>query len=763
MGRRTTSRGATLALATVGALGALAVPMTETLALPAAAGAPRTAAEPVRETLHGVEIVDPYRWLEGSAAPDLRAPEADLDELDRRVDAWTDAQNAHTRAVLDRLPGRERLEARLRELLGAGEIGSPSLRGERAFFLRREGEQAQAVLHVRAAAGGPARPLVDPNALDPEGLTSLGWYEPGPGGDLVAFGLFRAGDENTTLYLIDVERGVWLADEIEGKVREPSWLRDGSGFVYRRLADVDDPYSGEVRFHRVGEHPRHDPLLYAQVKEGPLATTWGPYGELSTDGRWLILTYWTGTDSNDLYAADFRRWLAADGEPVWTPIVVGEDALTTGVAEGDVLYLSTTLGAPKGRVVAVDLADPRREAWREVLPERPQAVLSGLRLARELLVADYLEGATTRIERFGRDGAPRGELALPGPGSAGVATEHDRADALIHFESFNHPPTLYRADLASGRLEQWERPAVPVDPGAFEVRRVHYRSADGTEVPMFVVHRRGLERDGDNPTILTGYGGFNISLTPEFSATVFPWLEAGGVWAVANLRGGGELGEEWHRAGMLEHKQNVFDDFIAAAEWLVAERYTRPARLGIAGGSNGGLLTGAALTQRPELFGAVISAVPLLDMLRYQHFLMARYWVPEYGSAEQAEQFRYLLEYSPYHNVRDGVRYPPVLLLAGENDARVHPMHARKMAARLQAVAAGDPDAEPVLLWVDRSAGHGAGKPLADRIREAADARLFMMWQLFDQGGFSSPPPRASESRGAPPPSPGPAAPHTRP
>jgi len=727
MGRRTTSRGATLALAT---LGALAAPMTETLTLAAPAGVPPTAAEPVRETFHGVEIVDPYRWLEGSAAPELSAPDEELEALDRRVEAWTGAQNAHTRAVLDRLPGRERLEARLRELLGAGEIGAPSLAGERAFFLRREGEQAQAVLHVRSTAGGPARPLVDPNALDAEGLTSLGWYEPGPDGDLVAFGLFRAGDENTTLYLIDVERGVWLADEIEGKVRGMSWLPDGSGFVYRRLADVDDPYSGEVRFHRVGEHPRQDPLLYEQATEGPLATTWGPYGELSTDGRWLLLTYWTGTDSNDLYAADFRRWLAGGGELEWTPVVVGEDALSGGVADGGVLYLSTTLGASNGRVVAVDLADPRRETWRELLPERPEAVLSGLRLAEGMLVASYLEEATTRIERFGRDGAPRGELALPGPGSAGVATEHDRADALIEFESFNHPPALYRADLASGRLERWEQPPVPVDPVAFEVRRVHYRSADGTEVPMFLVHRRGLERDGDNPTLLTGYGGFNIPMTPNFSATVFPWLEAGGVYAVANLRGGGELGEEWHRAGMLEHKQNVFDDFVAAAEWLIAERYTRPERLGIAGGSNGGLLTGAALTQRPELFGAVISSVPLLDMLRYQHFLMARFWVPEYGSAEQAEQFRYLLDYSPYHNVRAGVRYPPVLLLAGENDARVHPLHARKMAARLQAVAAADPDAEPVLLWVDQSAGHGAGKPLADRIREAADARLFMMWQL---------------------------------
>jgi prolyl oligopeptidase len=379
-------------------------------------------------------------------------------------------------------------------------------------------------------------------------------------------------------------------------------------------------------------------------------------------------------------------------------------------------------------------------------------VLTGVRLARDLLVASYLEGATTTIERFGRDGAPRGALALPGPGSASVAAEHDRADALVEFESFNQPATLYRADLASGRLEEWERPAVPVDPAAFEVRRVSYRSADGTEVPMFLVHRRGLERDGDNPTLLTGYGGFNIPLTPDFTATLFPWLEAGGVYAVANLRGGGEHGEEWHRAGMLEHKQNVFDDFIAAAEWLIAERYTRPERLGIAGGSNGGLLTGAALTQRPDLFGAVISAVPLLDMLRYQHFLMARYWVPEYGSAEDPAQFRYLLDYSPYHNVRAGVRYPPVLLLAGENDARVHPLHARKMAARLQAVAADDPDAEPVLLWVDRSAGHGAGKPLADRIREAADARLFMMWQLglLEESTAAAAAPATAGAGGAP-------------
>jgi prolyl oligopeptidase len=710
-------------------LGAIAL-MAELAAWPAIAGVPPTERQPVRETVNGVELVDPYRWLEGSAAPEVGSPDG---ALDARVAEWTDAQNAHTRSVLDRLPGRESLETRLRELLGAGTVGAPELRGDRGFFLKRQGEQAQPVLYVRDLAGGPARPLVDPNALDPEGLTSLGWYEPSPSGDLVAFGLFRAGDENTTLYLADVATGAWLADEIPGKSREPSWLPDGSGFVYRRLADADDPYSGEVRFHRVGHHRRQDPLLYEQAEEGPLATTWGPYAELSADGDWLVLIYWTGTGSNDLYVADFRRFRAGEGLE-WKPVVVGEDALTIGVAEGGTLYLRTTLGADNGRVMAVDLAElspeTGRGAWREVIPERPDAALTDLSLARGHLVAGYVQGAVSRFEVFTRAGESRGPLALPGPGTAGIATDSGRAGALVSFESFNQPATLYLADLAAGTLTPWEEAEVPVDPDAFEVRRVAYRSADGTEVPMFLVHKKGLERNGGNPAVLTGYGGFNISITPEFESAWVPWLERGGVYAVANLRGGGELGEEWHRAGMLEKKQNVFDDFLAAAEWLVAEGYTRPERLGILGGSNGGLLTGAALTQRPDLFGAVISAVPLLDMLRYQHFLMAKYWVPEYGSAEDPEQFRYLLDYSPYHNVRDGVRYPAVLLLAGENDTRVHPLHARKMAARLQAATASAPAEAPVLLWIDRSAGHGAGKPLVDRIREAADSGLFMMWQL---------------------------------
>ncbi len=484
-------------------LGAIAL-MAELAAWPAIAGVPPTERQPVRETVNGVELVDPYRWLEGSAAPEIGAPASpEASALDARVAAWTDAQNAHTRSVLDRLPGREGLETRLRELLGAGSVGAPELRDGRGFFLKRQGEQAQPVLYVRDLAGGPARPLVDPNALDPEGLTSLGWYEPSPTGDLVAFGLFRAGDENTTLYLADVATGAWLADEIPGKVREPSWLPDASGFVYRRLADADDPYSGEVRFHRVGHHRRQDPLLYEQAEEGPLATTWGPYAELSADGDWLILIYWTGTGSNDLYAADFRRFRAGEGLE-WKPVLVGEDALAIGVAEGGTLFLRTTLGADNGRVVAIDLAgltpEAGREAWRELIPERRDATLTDLRLAEGRLVAGYVQGAVSRFEVFTREGEGRGPLALPGPGTAGIATDSGRADALVSFESFNQPATLYRVDLAAGTLAPWEEAEVPVDPDAFEVRQGHLplrRRHRGADVPGPQEGARARRRQSD--------------------------------------------------------------------------------------------------------------------------------------------------------------------------------------------------------------------------------------------------------------------------
>ena len=687
---------------------------------------PKTERHEVRETIHGTEIVDPYRWLEGSAAPEIEGADA---ELDARVTKWTDAQNAYTREILDALPGREKLESRLRELMEVGSIQAPSMRRNHYFYWKREGDQAQPILYLRQEVDGEPRVLLDPNTLDSEGLVAPSFATPSPDGSLVAFGLYRAGDENSTLHILEVETGEWLAEEIPGKVGAVNWMPDGRSFFYRRLEDIANPYSGQVKYHEVGTHHRQDPVLFEQYKEGPLATTYGPFASTSRDGRWMILGYWTGTNTNDLWVVDLDEWFRS-GTFERRTIVEGEPASAWGSVLGDTLYLTTRVGAPNGRVFAVDLNHPERENWSEVIPERKDAVLESVELSRSFLVVEYLKDAQNEIFLYDMDGDLVRKVDLPGIGSAGITTEEDRDEAFLSFESFNEPESIYHVDLRTGESELWERPSVPVDPRTVEVRQLFYESTDGTRVPMFVVHRKGLKLNGQNPTWLTGYGGFNVSRKPGFYASLFPWFEAGGVYAVANLRGGGEYGEDWHRAGMLENKQNVFDDFISAAEYLIAQKYTRPEKLAITGGSNGGLLTGAALVQRPELFGAVISAVPLLDMLRYQDFLMARYWVPEYGSAENPEHFEFLRAYSPYHNVVEGTKYPAVMLTAGENDSRVHALHARKMTALLQHATASDPDDDPILLWVDRSAGHGQGKPLDLRVRDVADQQMFLRWQL---------------------------------
>jgi prolyl oligopeptidase len=688
---------------------------------------PPTPVEPVKEVLHGVTIEDPYRWLEGSDAPEIEGEDA---VLEQRVSDWTDAQNAYTRDFLDTLPHRAKVEARLRELMEVGVVGSPRMRGTRYFYSKREGDQNQAVLYMREEAFGEPRVLLDPNTMDEEkGLASLSWFVPSHDGTKLAYGIHWAGDENTILYLMDVGTGDLLSDVIEGKVGEVYWHPDGIGFFYRRLADLDNPYSGQIKYHTVGTDPAEDPILFEQYKEGPLATTWGPYAYVSRDARWLILTYYTGTDSNDLFVVDLERWFE-DGtfEPV--TIVEGERAQSEGFVVDNTLYMTTTLDAPNQRVMAVDLNDPDPAGWKTILPEHETAVLTDLDWAEGILAADYLTAAHTRMELYDMDGKSLGELELPGIGSAGIRTEPDRTEAFLTYTSFNEPRTIYRMDLETGDRKIWERPDVPVDPDLVTVEQVWYPSKDGTKISMFLVYKKGLEKNGNNPTLLNGYGGFNISRTPFFSATLFPWFESGGIYALPNLRGGGEYGEAWHRAGMLDQKQNVFDDFIAAAEWLIENDYTNSDRLGITGGSNGGLLTGAALTQRPDLFSAVISAVPLLDMLRYQHFLMARYWVPEYGTSENPDHVEFLRAYSPYHQIKKGTPYPAVLFTAGENDARVHPSHARKVAAWIQAATTSDSEKEPVLLWVEREAGHGAGKPLDMRVRDVADQRMFMMWQL---------------------------------
>ncbi len=691
---------------------------------------PVTEEIPVKSILHGQEDVDPYRWLEGSAAPEAAAdPHVDASALDAKVQAWTKTQSAFTRSVLDRLTGREQLTRRLSELRSSNWTEAPQVREKRLFYRRRQGTAAQRVLYFRAGHADAERLLLDPNTLDPTGLTTIEWYEPSHDGRLLAFGLYHGGDENSTLHLLRVDDGLWLADEIPLRVEAAVWLPDGSGFFYRCLAALGQPYSGQVRFHRVGRHYRQDPVVFEQYKEGPLATTWGPeiYGDAA--GRWLVLRYATGTDANDLWVYDLERFQAS-GELVRSDVLLGERADSGGPVVGDTLFLRTTLDALNGRVFAVDLRRPQRANWRLLIPERKDQAIERVIVAQGQLLVEYLAQAANRIERFDFTGQPLGAIELPGLGTASVTARPDQSEVYLSYESFNQPGSIYRLDLISGARELWWQSNLPVNPDTIAVEQVFYRSFDGTEVSMFLVHSKDMVLDGKRPTLLTGYGGFSIARKPEFSSRDYTWIEAGGLYALPNLRGGGEYGEAWHRAGMLEKKPNVFADFIAAAEWLIARGYTRPEHLGIVGGSNGGLLTGAALVQRPELFSAVISAVPLLDMLRYQYFLMARFWVPEYGSAEDPSQFPFLLRYSPYHNVKPGVAYPAVLLTAAENDTRVHALHARKMAARLQKLTRSDPRKEPILLWVEQEAGHGPGKPLALQVQNDVDQLSFLAWQL---------------------------------
>lgn len=681
-----------------------------------AAPPPHTKQDPVTDTYHGWTFTDPYRWLEP------------LEAESEAVRSWTTTQNDYTRAMLDNLPGRAPLEARLAELMSLPTIGAPTTEGTNYFNLERRGDQNQPILYVRSGHDGEPRVLLDPNTLDKDGLISLDWYQPNHDGTLLAFGISRAGDENSICHVLEVDTGRWLADEIAGKVRGISWMPDSSGFFYNDLADIKNPYSGRVRYHQLGTHPRQDKTLFEQYKEGPLATTWGPFGYASRDGRWLILGYYTSTKANDLWCVDLDHWFRT-GEFNMVDIIRGDDSTSSGPVLGDTLFMQTTMNAPNGQVIAIDLNNPARDNWRTVIPERKDAVLESASLARGYLVATYLENASNRIELVRFDGTTIGEVPLPGIGSASINTFPDRTEAFITYTSFNDPRSVWRVNLATKESDLWARPDVPFDPDLLTVKQVWYPSKDGTKVSMFIVHRKDLTLDGSNPTLLYGYGGFNISMTPFFSATTIPWLENGGVYALANLRGGGEYGEAWHEAGMLDRKQNVFDDFIAAAEYLIEKKYTSSSHLAVQGGSNGGLLTGAVLVQRPDLFAAIVSQVPLLDMLRYQDFLMARYWVPEYGTSEDPQHIEWLRAYSPYQNIKQNIKYPATLITAGENDTRVHPMHARKMVAALQAAATNDFSEDPILLWVDRDAGHGAGKPLRLRIRDSADIWSFVMWQ----------------------------------
>ncbi|MGH7703097.1 MAG: prolyl oligopeptidase family serine peptidase [Gemmatimonadales bacterium] len=675
----------------------------------------RPAYPPTRSTdtvdeLHGESIPDPYRWLEDGERPETRS--------------WTDAQNRLTKAYLEAVPARPGIRARLEQLLSIGALSAPTPAKGRYLYQRREGSQNQPVLYLRRGVDGQDQVAIDPNSFNAEGTTALDWFYPSEDGKLLAYGLSEDGSEESVLHVLDLDSGAALPDRIpQTRAADLAWLPDGSGFFYTRFPAVgtvphgEEQYHRAVYFHALGADPASDRLIFRPAEK----EHW-PSVDLSPDGRWLLIGVARTFDQTDLYLQDRR-----DGGPLGV-VVKDLDASFDGQVVRDRLYIRTNLGAPNYRLFVADAAGPDRSEWREIVPTRPDAVLDGVMVVGDRLALSYLERATSRLRLADLEGRPLREVELPTLGSVfGWGGEWDGEELFLGFSSFTIPPSVYRIDLRTDRQSLWRRVEAEVDPEAFVVSQVSYSSKDGTPVTMFVVHRRGLQLDGGNPTYLTGYGGFNISMSPGFSRSLLLWLERGGVVAVPNIRGGGEYGETWHQAGMLARKQNSFDDFIAAAEWLVGKGYTGPDRLAIGGGSNGGLLMGAVLTQRPELFRAVVIQVPLLDMLRYHHFRLARLWIPEYGSADDPEQFAWLRAYSPYHQVSPSASYPAVLLATAESDTRVDPMHARKMAARLQAVTSSE---RPVLLRLESRAGHGAGKPISKVLDELTDTWSFLFAEL---------------------------------
>jgi len=666
----------------------------------------------VVEMLHGAEVHDPYRWLEDGESEETAA--------------WVAAQNARTRAVLDALPARPALHARLLELLQVGTVGAPAVVAERVFTLERVGDQDQAVLVLRSAvdADAPPRTVVDPHALAADHAASIDWFSPSPDGRLVAYGVSEGGSEHGTLRIVEVDTGDHLPDAIP-HIRHASaaWLPDGSAFAYSRLPDPatvpdgDEGYWETVWWHRVGDDPEKDEQL---LGDG-LAKTALPATAISPDGRWLVFHVSYMPTRTDVFLLDRDTGTR-------TVVVEGREATTGCQIVGDRLYAVTNLDAPRGRVVSALLARPGVEHWTTVVAES-HAVIEGAVAAGGSLVVSSAEHAVSRLHRHALDGSGREEIPLPELGSVGgldadPATER----ALFTFTSFARPPGLWRWSPDLG-VEAWTRFASPVDSDDFAVEQAFYRSTDGADVPLFLVRSAATVPSPDTPTLLTAYGGFAISNTPGYSAGTVAFCEAGGVWAVAGIRGGGEYGEDWHRAGMLADKQQCFDDFYAAADWLVAEGRTSRDRLAVRGGSNGGLLVGAALTQRPDLCRAAVCAVPLLDMLRYHRFLIGALWIPEYGDPDDPAQFAVIARYSPYQHVADGTAYPATLVTTAESDSRVDPLHARKFAARVQAATA-TPEERPILVRIETRAGHGVGKPAWKQADEAADTWAFLLWQL---------------------------------
>ncbi|GAB4213299.1 MAG: prolyl oligopeptidase family serine peptidase [Roseiflexaceae bacterium] len=659
---------------------------------------------------HGTPVADPYRWLE-----DERTPE---------TTAWVADQNRLTRTLLDAIPQRGPIHERLTKLWDYAKYSLPFERGGRFFFLKNDGLQNQAVLYTQASLDGPATPLLDPNTLSTDGTVALSTLEVSEDGLLLAYGISRSGSDWQELHIRRVDDGSDYPEVIHWcKFTTIAWRHDGSGFYYTRFPEPsgpDEPQGRDSRvyWHRLGTPQEQDTLVFERPDAPELG--FSPYS--TEDGRYLVLHVWRGTDTQNRC---YYRPTGSDGP--FVRLLDEADAQYQLIeAVGDTFYFKTDLHAPRGRVIAIDLARPERGHWRTVVPEQ-DAVIAYAALVNQRLVLVLTRDVHHEVQVYHLDGSFDRTIALPALGSVtGLSGRSTDRELRIGFASFLYPPGAFRYDFASDRLLPLRAAEVDFDPDAFETRQTFAISADGTRVPVFLIFRRGLALDGSHPTLLYGYGGFNISLMPDFTPSRIAWLEQGGVYAIANLRGGGEYGEAWHRAGMLDQKQRVFEDFIAAAEHLIAQGYTNSRRLAIMGGSNGGLLVAACMLQRPDLFGAVVCAVPVIDMLRYHHFTIGRYWTGEYGNAdEDPEHFRFLLAYSPLHNIRPGAGYPPILILTADSDDRVVPAHARKFAAALQHAAG--PGDNPVLLRVEQRAGHGFGRPTAKVIDETADVYAFLL------------------------------------
>ena len=666
---------------------------------------PPTDRRVVVETLHGVEIRDPYRWLEDQDAPETRA--------------WIDTQNGYTDTLLHPLSGRDALETLAATVLKVDAIGLPNARGGRYFYSRRRADQDLSVLYVSEGIDGEERTLVDPHPMSPDHTTSVSYLDISDDGRLVVYAVREGGVDEVSIHLRDVDTGQDLDDMLPAaRYGQVNLTPDKTGLYYERYGDV----TPRVMFHTIGADPHADVQLFGDGYELHHI----PVSVLSDDGRWLLVHMIEGSSGpTEIHLKDLTT------RAPFTALI--QDGVSESWAEfaGDQIVITTNLDAPNKRVMVADPADPVVGSWREIIPERDDVVIQEARGLGGRLAVSYLQDVQPRVAIHDLSGALVRDIAFETLGSVGGGVGRWTSDeAFFTFQSYHRPNTIYRYDLASGEQTVWAQVEVPIDTSRYEVTQTWFASKDGTRVPMFITHHTDVVLDGANPTLLTGYGGFNLSQTPRFSSLAAVWLESGGVFVEANMRGGGEFGEAWHRDGMLERKQHVFDDFIAAAEHLIAEGYTSPEHLAIRGGSNGGLLVGAVSNQRPDLFGAVVCTYPLLDMVRYHQFLVASFWVPEYGSSEHPEQFAYMFDYSPYHNVDETARYPATLYITGDGDTRVAPLHARKMAARMQTMHG---DRTPMLLRYHTDAGHSGGQPVSQQISEMVDTASFLLWQVGDE------------------------------